>query len=120
MKKKKGEYGSLKYRRKLVILRTILYFALSLAIFAAGYLTTHDRKNLLTVVAVLGLLPASKSLVNMIMFLKAKGCSQNAFAAISPFDQHLFPQYDLYITSYQKNFDISHMVVKDQLLLGYT
>ena len=103
-----------------MILRTILYFALSLAIFAAGYLTTHDRKNLLTVVAVLGLLPASKSLVNMIMFLKAKGCSQNAFAAISPFDQHLFPQYDLYITSYQKNFAISHMIVEDKVILGYT
>lgn len=36
MKKKKGEYGSLKYRRKLVILRTILYFALSLAILLPG------------------------------------------------------------------------------------
>ena len=120
MKKKKGEYGSIKYRRKLVILRTILYFSLSLAIFAAGYLSAHDRRNLLTVVAVLGLLPASKSLVNMIMFLKAKGCSQNAYAVISPFDQCLFPQYDLYITSYQKNFDISHIVIKGQLLLGYT
>ena len=28
--------------------------------------------------------------------------------------------YDMYFTSYQKNFAISHMIVEDKVILGYT
>ena len=57
-------------------------FGISLAIYLAGYLTVHSNKNLLTIVAVLGCLPASKSAVSMIMFLRAKGCSEALKAKI--------------------------------------
>lgn len=83
-------------------------------------MTTHTRRNLLTVVAVLGCLPACKSLVNTIMYLRASGCSQMAKEAIAPFEGHLIGMYDMYFTSYQKNFAISHMIVENQVILGYT
>ena len=74
-KKAKGEYGYLAYHRKIETIKTILLFLVPLALFAAGILTTGTRKNLLTVVAVLGFLPASKSAVLMIMYLKSHGIS---------------------------------------------
>ena len=56
MKKiQKGKPGYLNYKRKVEILRTVIYFAIVLAIFALGYWQTHTRLNLLTVVAILGL-----------------------------------------------------------------
>ena len=61
----KGNYGYIKAKRNRVIIRTIIFFAISLAIFVAGYITTGTRKNLFTIVAVLGCLPACKSLVNI-------------------------------------------------------
>ena len=78
MKKKvlKGSFGYLDYKKKMSAIMTMGMFALSLVIFIMGYITTKTNANYLTVVAVLGCLPASKCAVSMIMFLKAKGCSK--------------------------------------------
>lgn len=116
----KGTYGYLKAKRVQVILRTIIFFVLALSLFVAGIVTTHTRKNLLTVVAVLGCLPACKSLVNMIMYFRARGCGQEAQSRITGSEGHLIGMYDMYFTSYQKNFAISHMVVENQIILGFT
>ena len=59
---KKGRPGYLDSQKKKEILKTAMMFGLVIAIMATGYLTTHTKKNLLTVVAVLGCLPAGKSL----------------------------------------------------------
>ena len=67
----KGTYGYLKIKRNWVFIRTIVFFAISIAIFITGYVTTGSRKNLFTIVAVLGCLPACKSLVNLILFFRA-------------------------------------------------
>ena len=120
MKAVKGNFGYLKRKRVQVIIRTIIFFGISLALFAAGYLTTHTKRNLLTVIAVLGCLPACKSLVNMIMFLRASGCSIEAMDKIQKVEGHLVGMYDMYFTSYQKNFALSHMVLEDKIILGYT
>ena len=72
MKITKGCFGYLEAQRKKEIIRTIFYFALSAAIFVMGYVTTGTKMNLLTVVAVCGCLPASKSMVSMIMYIIAR------------------------------------------------
>lgn len=119
MRNTKGSYGYLARKKKTVVWRTILYFGISLAIFIAGYVTTGTRKNLLTVVAVLGCLPACKSVVNMIMLLRASGCSAEAHDRISPCEGRLIGMYDMYFTSYQQNFPVSHMVVDGKVILAY-
>ena len=116
----KGNFGYLSAKRIQVIIRTVLFFGISAALYAAGYITTGSNKNLLTIVAVLGLLPASKSLVNMIMLLRATGCSVQAREAAEPLEGRLIGMYDMYFTSYKKNFAISHMVLEDKVILGYT
>ena len=119
-KMKKGEYGYLLYKKKVSIIMTIGMFAISLALYIAGYVTTKTNANLLTVVAVLGCLPASKSAVNMIMFLKAKGCLPKDKEAIDRAIDSLDGYYDLYFTSYQKNFPINHLVVTQNAIIAYS
>lgn len=116
----KGSFGYIQNRRKFTALRTILYFALSISLYVAGYVTTGSNKNLLTIVAVLGCLPSCKSAVNFIIFLRAKGCSQELRDAVKKFDTELTTFYDLYFTSYQKNYQVSHMVLKGNVLCGIT
>ena len=70
--------------------------------------------------AVLGCLPACKSMVNAIMLFRARGCSDQARDAILPLEGRLIGMYDMYFTSYQKNFALSHMVVEGKIILGYT
>lgn len=122
MKKKvqKGSYGYISYQKKMSVARTVLFFALSLAIYGIGIYSTGSNKNLLTIVAVLGCLPACKSAVNAIMFFRAEGCSQAAFGKISAYDDKLTGFYDMYFTSYKKNFPISHMVLKGNVICAYT
>lgn len=116
----KGNFGYLKAKRLNVLIRTIIFFAISLALFIAGYISTGKKENLLTIVAVLGCLPACKSMVNAIMLFRASGCSRQAKETIYPLEGRLIGMYDMYFTSYQKNFAISHMVVDGKIILGYT
>ena len=63
--KYKGTFGYLDTQKVYEIIRTVLFYSISIAIFVTGYVTTGTKKNLLTIVAVLGVLPASKSLVSV-------------------------------------------------------
>ena len=114
----KGEENYLKNQTKYEILRTILYFGVSLSLLVAGILATGTRKNLLTIVAVLGCLPAGKSLVSVIMFAKSKGCSPQIAEGIKAHLGSLQGMFDLVFTSYEKNFYIDHLVVRGDTILG--
>lgn len=116
----KGCYGYLPYKKKMSVIMTFGMFALSLAIFIMGYITTKTNANLLTVVAVLGCLPASKSAVSMIMYLKAKGAGEEDKNVIENVKGSLYGYYDLYFTGYQKNFPTNHLVVTQNSIIAYS
>lgn len=98
----KGTSGYLRTQKNYEILRTVLYFAIFLSLFIAGRVTTGSRENLLTIVAVLGCLPACKSLVEMFMFLRYKGCNEQDAAQIAAHTDGLTGLYDMVFTSYEK------------------
>ena len=81
----KGTYGYIRKQTVFEIIKTILLFAMAFGIFLIGYLTLGTRKSLWSVFAVLALLPASKSLVGVIMLLR--------FRSLSP------RQYESYISA---------------------
>ncbi len=115
----KGTFGYLKRKRNRVIVVTILYFVISIAIILIGYFSTGTKRNLFTVVGVLGCLPACKSMVNMIMLLRAKGCSDEAHREISKEDVKEITMYDMYFTSYKHNFAVSNMVICKNAIIAF-
>lgn len=119
-KARKGSYGYLEQKRNQVLIMTLLMFGVSLSLLAAGIITTGSNKNLLTIVAVLGCLPACKSMVSLIMYWKATGCSKEIQKQITMVQGELEGMYDMYFTSYKNNFPISHMVVEGKNICGYT
>ena len=116
----KGKCDYLDTQKKYEIMRTSLYFLISLSLFVTGWITTGNRLNLLTVVAVLGCLPACKSTVGMIMFLKFKSISKADADVIEKNMEGLSGLYDMVFTSYEKNFQVDHLVLKDHTLCGYS
>ena len=116
----KGSFGYLKAKRNQVLMITILMFAVSLSLLVAGIITTGSNKNLLTIVAVLGCLPACKNVVSLIMYCKATGCSVDLREQIEKAQGELIGMYDMYFTSYKNNFPVSHMVVEGKNICGYT
>lgn len=116
----KGTKGYLKTQGKYEITRTILYFAISLSLFIAGIVATGDKMNLLTIVAVLGCLPACKSAVTMIMFLRYKGCSKEDMLLLDKLPAELTTLWDMVFTTYDKNFAFSHICVHGNTVILYS
>ena len=110
----KGTFNYLDTQRKYEIARTIIYFAVSFSLFIAGYITTGTRKNLLTVVAVLGMLPASKSLVSVIMFCRYKSFKEKIEV------KDVLNAYDMVFTSEKVNYRVCHLCVSGGCVIGYT
>ena len=112
--KYKGTYLYLDTQRKYEIVRTVIFYAIAIALFVVGYVTTGTKKNLLTIVAVLGVLPASKSLVSVIMFLRYKSFKEKIDC------EGIINAYDMIFTSEKINYKVSHLCVSDGCIIGYS
>ena len=116
----KGKRNYINSQKGYEILRTILYFAISLSLFAAGWIQTGSKENLLTIVAVLGCLPACKSVVDMIMFLRFQSCSPENADRIEEHNEGLAGMFDVVFTSYEKNYKIDHITVRGNTICGFS
>lgn len=114
----KGSYEHAKYKRTVDIIITIFLFLLSLGLFVIGYVTTGSKKNLLTIVAVLGLLPACKMVVDVIMCFRVKPVEESVKEGIDASIGKLYGLYHMYFTSYDKNFPIDHLVITSNSVIG--
>ena len=119
-KYKKEEFLFFQNKKKIEVLKTVVFFGMSAILYIAGIIATGSNKNYLTIVAILGCLPASKSAVSMIMYLKAKGCTKEVYEYISGKVGAHVGAYNLYFTSYDKNYDICHVFVKGMTVIGFT
>ena len=114
----KGSYEHAKYKRTVDIIITIFLFLLSLGLFVIGYVATGSKKNLLTIVAVLGLLPACKMVVDVIMCFRVKPVEESVREGIDASRGKLYGLYHMYFTSYDKNFPIDHLVITSNSVIG--
>lgn len=115
----KGEPGYLDYKKRVEILRTVIYFALVAAIFFLGLSQAHTRNNLLTIVAVLGCLPSAKALVGVIMRLPHPSVSKEEALKFKSVTENLTTACDLLVTSRDKIMPIEFILIKGGRVLGY-
>lgn len=116
----KGTPGYLNYKKKVEILRTVLYFGIVIAIFLLGYFQTGTRLNLLTVVAILGCLPSAKALVGVITRFPHRSIDIRTAEEIREKTSHLTVCYDLIITSEEKIMPVDCIAISGHNLYGYT
>ncbi|MDR0949079.1 MAG: hypothetical protein LBM69_06160 [Lachnospiraceae bacterium] len=117
--KYKGLPYYLNTQKKYEWIRTILFFGISAAIFLMGYMTTGTHRNLLTIVAVLGCLPASKSAVSAILYLRCHSPEPEAIERIISHASGFQQCFDMYFTSYDKNYSLGHLVVYEEAVYAY-
>jgi len=120
--KKKGTFQYLKKAPVWQGLLTIVLLMLPAGLFFIGYSITKDVKNLFTVVAVVGMLPAAKSIVSFIMFLRSEKwtCPQELYDFASKLTGENFRVgYDYYMTSYTVNYPICCAAVGKSGLIGF-
>lgn len=110
MKKLKGSIGYIKFKRIQVICTALVLFGLSFSMYFFGVYHLGTNKSLFTIIAVLGLLPASKQLVNVIMYFKARECkSEIAELTKAVGDNNIL--YELFFTTPTKSFTLDCICV---------
>lgn len=115
----KGEAGYIKSRKKRVILKAVLEFGIVIALLVLGIWQTGDRLNLLTLVAVLGCLPASKALVEVIMIFPYHSISDDKAKEISAKTELLTVAYDMVFTSEKAIMPVECIAISDNTICGY-
>lgn len=116
----KGEWGYLEQEKKRSIMYAALLFAFALGIFLIGYWIAGKKENIASVFAVLVLLPASKAVVSVIMFLKTPKYDEQVYKNVVACAGNVPVLHALYLTSYQKNFPLNCVAVKGNNLMCYT
>ncbi|MDC7295253.1 MULTISPECIES: hypothetical protein [unclassified Butyrivibrio] len=115
----KGEFGYIKYRRKVAIIRTAICLIAAIGMYVTGLLLFKTQKNGMSIIAALGCLPTGWSGVNLIMLLKAAYCSDADHEKIEACKGDLLIHYDHVITSYDTNYNIAASTVLDKNICLY-
>lgn len=119
-KLQKGMYGFLAKKKRMEIIKTVVLFAIALAVFFLGWFHTKTKQNMLSIVAVLGMLPASKSAVSMIMFLRCKPAQKSLYDQLRPAEEGRILLYDLIFVLNEKMVKTDCIFVQDASVIVYT
>ncbi len=120
MKIKKGDAGYISQQKRKVIIKTVLEFGIVIALLLLGIWQTGDRLNLLTVIAILGCLPASKALVELIMIVPHRSILKERSDEIQRKGNHLTCAFDMVFTSEKKIMPVESVVISNHTVCGYT
>lgn len=116
----KGTVGYINKRKRIQILYTLVIILISLALFFIGWKVTHTTKNLMTVVAVLGVLPGAKSLVAVIVLLPYKSLTATKAESFSQACPEGAEKYaDLVFSSPEHVMHIDYLCVNGTECVGY-
>lgn len=120
--KKKGTFPYLKKAPVYQGLMTLILMLLPAGLFLIGYFRFGGPKNLFTVVAVVGMLPAAKSIVSFIMFMRAEkySCPEKLHHEVAPLEgKGALIGYDYFLTSYSENYPLPVAAVGKGVLIAY-
>lgn len=107
----KGDYGYIRYEKKKRLLITVALFLIPLAAFLAAFLITGTKKNIITVIAMVGCLPACRALVNMIMMWMQKPMDKKVYKKIREHEGNLEVTYETYLTTYEKSVFVESFAI---------
>ena len=112
-----GYYRREKVRRGLI---TLVMFLIPLIIFFSGYLYYHTRSNALSIVAVLGMLPASRAAVSWIMVMLQKDAPPSAVRIAMKAQPPLARGFELTVTAYEGRMPLDAVVICGSEVAAYS
>lgn len=118
-KARKGEWGYFRSEKKRRILMTVLIFGIAVLILITGSLYFGSRRNLMTVVSMVTMIPGSMSLVSVIMFSLRKSLPEDEYRILKAHEGCLTTAYELYLTSEKQNALIDCLVICGNEVVGY-
>ena len=116
----KGDYGYYSYEKKRRVAIVAFLFGLCLVIFFTGYIMTGTRKNMFTLIAILGVLPSARWAVSMIMVLLQKNTDPKVVEITEETAGELTHGYELCVTAYEGRLPLDAVVVCGNNIAAYS
>ena len=119
---KKGSFGYLQKKRVFSLVKSILFLAAVLIIYFTALHHFHTNKNIFSIIAAVGALPTGRSIVETVMCYRARSASYRVRQKVEeiPGISSCYSLYDLYLTSYERAYSLSHAAIGNGLLVGLT
>lgn len=117
---RKGDFGYFSKEKKKRFLITLIMFAVPLFIFFSSWAYFDTRKTIWTVIAVVGCLPACKSMVSLIMILLRHPMDGELYEKIRQHQGELTMSYEMYMTFYEKSAYIDAVAICGNTVVGYS
>lgn len=117
---RKGDFGYIHYEKTRRILVTLALFALPMIAFVGAYLITGTKKNVITIIAMVGCLPACRSLVDAIVMCMQKPMEKTVYQQIAEHAGNLIVLYETYLTTYEKSTFVESFAVCGNKVVGYS
>lgn len=116
----KGEYGYLNSTKKKNLISTIIMFFIFLVIMLIGYiLNDFSNRNIFTVIAVLFILPGTRSLIGFITLIPYKTSDIKLYDEIDKSKLANDILYsDLVVSSPERVMGLSFLVIREDSILG--
>ncbi len=119
-KVRKGDYGYVKAERKKRLLTTIILFLIPILAYIGGVIVTETNKNIITIIALVGCLPACKSMVGLIMIFLVKPMELAHYEKIAQHAGDLVISYEMFLTTYEKNTDVECFAICGNKVIGFS
>ncbi len=116
----KGDYGYYSYEKKKRLGIVALMLGLCLVIFFTGIIMTGSRKNMFTLIAILGVLPTAKWAVQMIMMFLQKPIDPKVYETTEKIAGDLTHGYELCVTAYEGRMPLDAVVVCGNCIAAYS
>ncbi len=118
MKIEKGEWGYLNRQKKMNLLCLAGFVLAGVAIFLVGYLWTHTRANIFTVLAILMVLPAAKRIVALVVLLPRKSVGRERYERVREMAGDGILLVDYVFTSTEKIMCLDFLFIKNGNVLA--
>ncbi len=115
----KGTYGYVDYQKQKLLFKTLGEFLAVSFIFCGGYLICGTKNNICTVIAIVLVLPAVRSLVRYLMFVKAASPDKEQYGLLLGKTAGFPLLSDCITTCRSKNVYVRFAVVTDTMIYCY-
>lgn len=117
----KGHYGYLKYKKKIELVKLGVILMGIVILLVAGYMGTHTRKNLLTVAAVVSVLPLANIAVPIVAMWPFHGRPQEEYEEVHKAVGNGLLNTELVITAHnEKPFGVDYVYIHPDGVFCYS
>ena len=107
----KGQVGYVRYEKIKRFLITFIMFAIPIGIYISAWKITGTNRNIMTIVAILGIIPAARFAVSFIMIWLQRDADPAAVAATEKYAGELVHGYELTVTAYEGSMPLDALVI---------